>query len=468
MRVLLKWLEDRFGVIPIRENVLDRPVPKAPWYFGDGAALALLLVVLIVTGIIMALNYSASPDTAYESVRHLTEEQWLGWFIRALHYWAAGFMVVIIFLHMCRQILLGGYKFPREGTWLIGVLLFFAVLLMSYTGYLLRWDARALYGLKVSLHMLHNVPLVGEHLVVIAQGGTEVGARTLSRIFAIHVVIVPMLILFLVGWHLYLVILHGVTTNRERKQPVHTADEQRKLYQEQASSEQHGEKFHPGTSTKSGLMAVTICLIVIVVAFAAGPATLMTRADLVHRVFPAEEWWFWWYSGLIALLPPRIAPTVVVVLPIAIFIVLIALPFVDRGPRRGLLRRPVAIAVVLIVLIALIALTDHRRRSPWTAWPSTELPPIPENVTLAPEAREGHILFSQLGCNTCHSISGHGWQFGPDLARIPEVRSRAEMKEYILSPPDGIAMPSYEGRISEAELGHLLDFIHAAQAFPRE
>lgn len=468
MRTIKTWLADRFGVGVLYDRVLNRRVPKAPWYFGDGATLGLLFGVLVLTGVAMSINYSPAPDNAYQSVRHITETQRFGWFIRALHYWSAGFMVVIVVIHMCRQIILGGYKSPREATWLIGVLLLFAILIMSYTGYVLRWDARSLYGIKVGLHMLHNIPAIGEYVVLVVQGGNEIGSRTLARVYALHVVIGPALIAGLILWHLYLVILHGVTTASERSRPVASAEVQRDMYKQEAASEAGGERFHPGTTRKSGAMAMTVgCTVVLVAAFA-GPVPLETRATLVDRVFPAEEWWFWWYSGLIALMPPALAPALVVGLPLAAFILLVAAPFFDRGPKRGALKRPLALSVVVIVAICLLLLTDYRRRSPWTAWPSAEPPPIPEDVTLAPQAYDGRWLFQEYGCNTCHAVAGRGWGFGPDLARIPEVRSRVEMRDYILRPPEGIAMPAYEGYISEEDLERLLDFVHAAQTFPRE
>jgi ubiquinol-cytochrome c reductase cytochrome b subunit len=465
---LIQTAQERMGLAPLRREVLDRRVPKTPWYFGDGSALMMLLGVLIVTGMLMALNYSASPDTAYESVVDFTDHQRLGWFIRGLHYWAAGFMVVIIVAHMCRQILLGGYKPPREATWLFGVMLLFAVLAMSFTGYILRWDARAIYGVKVFFHMLHNVPAIGDMLVLMAQGGDEIGARTLSRFYAVHVVILPILILALVGWHLYLVILHGVTTRGERGRFIRTAEEQRKLYKEQADSEAQGETFHPYSTAKLSGVVLVVFIALLLTAILAGPPELLGRADLTRRVFPAEEWWFWWYSGLIALLPPAIAPAVMVLLPLLAFILLVSLPFIDRGPRRGLRRRPLAAALVLLVVVTLLALSDYRRRSPWTAWPAAELPPVPEGITLSPEADLGRQLFARFGCSTCHPVAGEGWAFGPDLARIPDARPRAEMVSFILQPPEGVAMPAYAGRISEEELERLLDYVHAAQAWPRE
>jgi len=207
----LGWVVDRFGLGPIWDHFLDRPVPKDPWYHGDGMALLTLLTVQVVTGVVLALTYSPSMSEAYESVYYITHRQTLGWFVRGLHYWSGGLMVVMVFIHFCRQILLGGYKAPREGTWLLGVLLLFAVLAMSFLGYVLRWDERGIAGLRVALAVLDRVPLIGDDLVLLLQGGPEITTLTLTRVFALHVIIVPLVMTFIVAWHVYLVVLHGTT-----------------------------------------------------------------------------------------------------------------------------------------------------------------------------------------------------------------------------------------------------------------
>jgi len=463
-----QWAVDRFGLDTIFRTTLDRRVPKSPWYYGDGATLTMLLSILVVTGAVMVLTYSPTPDTAYSSVAYITERQTLGWFIRALHYWSAGLMVVMLFFHLFRQILVAGYKFPREATWIFGALLFHAVIAMSFTGYLLRWDERSIHAVRVMLHMFNRVPLIGEDLTVFVQGGEEPGALLLTRIYAVHVVILPLVIAAMTGYHLYLVIHHGVTSNSEKEQTVHTSEKQRKLYKAESASEEGGEDFFPETMAKSGAMSFVVFVIVLALVFLAGPAPLYDEANLVQRSFPAEEWWFWWYSSLIALLPPWLAPSFVVLFPLLLLLAMLALPFIDRGPKRGMQRRPLAVAFVMLSVIALVGLSALRLRSPWTGWPSGEAPPVPEGVTLSAEAEEGRLLFAAYGCNSCHAVGGVGRSVAVDLARVPPKLSRQEYRAYILRPPTGIAMPAYEGRISEDEMEQLLDYVHAAQAFPRE
>lgn len=462
------WLVDRFGLQEIQSAALDRRVARTPWYYGDGATLVMLFSVLVATGAMMTLTYIPSPDSAYASVQHITERQPLGWFIRGLHYWSAGLMVVMLFVHLFRQILVGGYKPPREGTWLLGVFLFFGIIVMAFTGYVLRWDERAIYALRVSLHMFNNIPFIGDYIVIFVQGGDDPGAQTLTRIYSVHVIFMPLTLIALIGFHLYLVILHGVTSPREREQPIATAEEQKKIYKAEANSEERGETFYPETMAKSGAFAFIVFLLVAALALLIGPQQLDPPADLTTTAHPAEEWWFWWVSGLIAYLPPAVAPTFVVLFPIILFLTLVLLPFIDRSPFRGIRNRPWALVTVIVCIVAILYLSDMRRISPWTAWPREVLPAVPEGFELPPRAEQGRMLFARYGCNTCHAIAGDGPKVAPDLARIPFPFSRAEMRAYILNPPEGIAMPSYQGRLTEHDLERLIDFIHTAQAFPRK
>jgi mono/diheme cytochrome c family protein len=123
---------------------------------------------------------------------------------------------------------------------------------------------------------------------------------------------------------------------------------------------------------------------------------------------------------------------------------------------------------VMLSVIALFYLSDLRRRSPWTGWPDPEPPPVPEGVELTPDAEAGRQLFAQFGCNSCHPVAGHGRQFAIDLAWAGGALSLEEIREFVLSPPEGIAMPSYEGRLTQAQLELITEYVHVAQTFPRK
>ncbi|MBW3623193.1 MAG: cytochrome b N-terminal domain-containing protein [Armatimonadetes bacterium] len=464
-----QWAQDRFGLQLIQEKFLHRRVPKDPWYFGDGTTLTMLLAVLVATGTVMTLTYSPTPDGAYESVRYITHRQPLGWFVRGLHYWSAGLMVVMLFVHLFRQIAVGGYKPPREGTWLIGVVLFFSVITISFIGYTLRWDERAIYAVRVALTHFYRVPAIGDELVVLIQGGRELGALTLTRLYAVHVIFIPLLLMFAVGYHVYLVVLHGTTLSAETDEPIETAEEQKEEYKEHAHHPELGERFFPDTMARMGIMVSAVFLLAVALTVLAGPRHLDPEANLVRTAMPYEEWWFAWYSALIALLPPAVTPAFQVLFPIALFVTLVSLPFVDRGPNRGWRKRPYAVGIVVLLAFALVILSSLRISSPWTGWPSPEPPPVPEGAKgLSPEAETGRRLFARYGCNTCHAVAGHGPQVGPDLARTDARYSYTYLRNYISHPPDGVPMPSYADRLTEEELERLAAFVLVAQTFPRE
>lgn len=467
-RRLVDWIANRFGWRPFKDHVLERRVTKSPWYFGDGATMLLLLGVLVITGVAMMFTYTPHPDAAYLSVRYITEQQAFGWFVRGLHYWSAGLLMVMTLWHVLRQILIGGYKFPREGTWLVGVVLFVAIVVMAFTGYLLRWDERAIYAVRVALHIFSAVPLIGDDIVVLIQGASQPGARLLTRLYAIHVVVIPMILGFFVIWHLYLVILHGITSQRERQELTHTAEQQKRRYKKDAHDEEKGETFYPYTMAQSGLMALIVLALAVILVLILGPATLMPEANLTERSFPAEEWWWWWFSALVALLPSKIAPVFIVLFPLCILLAMTLLPLLDRSPERGYSRRPLALGFVIFTVLFIVGLSGLRLRSTWTGWPDGSPPEPPPGVALSTDAEHGRRLFAHYGCTSCHSVAGKGGRHvAVDLAQMEAPRSRDYLQRYIRRPPTGIAMPAYEGWAREEDIERLVDYVLAAQTFSR-
>ena len=460
-------IAERFGVFNIYYAALRRRVPKSPWYLSDGATLTLFLAVQITTGVILTLYYTDAPEYAYDSIVYITNSVPLGWLVRALHYWSAGLMVVTLIVHVFRHLVLGGYKAPREGTWTIGVFLFFLVWMMSLTGYVLRWDERALYAARVALSIFQFVPFIGTELVILVQGGVDIGSTTLSRFFSAHVWLFPLILIGFTGYHLYLVVIHGVTHKEEWRGNIKSAKEHKKIYKEVAESEEGGEWFYPDTMVVSGTIAFAIFCGSFILALVLGPAEMYPEANLTDRSFPVEEWWFAWYSSLSALLPPWLAPVFHVAGPLLVFVGMLSLPLVDRGPNRGVIRRPFWTAFVVLNVIVLFWLSDLRIRSPWTAWPQPDPPPVPAEINLTEDAQRGRVLFSRYGCTSCHAIASYGRVVGPDLARIDSRLSPSELYNYILRPPDTVPMPGYEGRISDMDLEKIVTFVLVTQTFSR-
>src|SRR5689334_8684634 len=216
MRIMIgkigEWFDRRLQLAaPVRE-MAEHPVPRntASWWYVFGSAALVVFILQLVTGILLALIYVPSAAEAWSSLQALNHDVALGWFIRALHGWGSNFMVAVVLIHMCQVILFGAYKFPRELTWIIGVFLLLLTLGMAFTGQVLRFDQDAYWGLGIGVSIVARVPLAGGMLVPMLLGGPIIGGDTLSRFFAIHVFVIPGLLIALVSLHLLLVLKLGV------------------------------------------------------------------------------------------------------------------------------------------------------------------------------------------------------------------------------------------------------------------
>jgi quinol-cytochrome oxidoreductase complex cytochrome b subunit len=206
------WLEERTGVSPFLRFALFRHVPKGTnWYYTLGSATMFAFLSQAVTGVFLAMYYEPDPSRAYASAQHITNEVFLGELVRGMHRWGSTVMIILIFLHMGRTFVFGAYKYPRELNWIIGVVLIVLTLIMGLTGYLLPFDQRSFFATVVGVNINASGPIVGPYLADFMRGGAEFGATTLSRFYALHMLLVPGLIAALIGAHLYLVAKLGTT-----------------------------------------------------------------------------------------------------------------------------------------------------------------------------------------------------------------------------------------------------------------
>lgn len=194
-----------------QKNVLDHPVPpRINFTYCFGGVTFLLYALLAVTGITMLFFYVPSVDHAFSTVEFITFDLPMGNFIRGIHHWSANLMIVFIFFHMLRVFVYGAYKNPREFNWITGVVLFGIVLGFGFTGYLLPWDQKAYWATKVGVLMPESLPVIGGFLTKFLMGGDEIGALTLSRFFALHVAVLPIITAaFLVG-HFWMIRKLGI------------------------------------------------------------------------------------------------------------------------------------------------------------------------------------------------------------------------------------------------------------------
>ncbi len=205
------WFDERLGLTTIYNTTLDRKVPKVNWWFTLGSASLFLFLLQGATGILLSIYYVPSPDHAYDSIQYIMTGVSFGWLIRGIHHWGASLMVLTVFLHMLRTFFYGAYKYPREFTWVTGVILLICTLGMGFTGYLLPWNQRAYWATTVGTSIAETVPWIGPFINQVLRGGTDLSAVTLARFFSMHIWWFPAIIAALIGTHLYMVIRLGIS-----------------------------------------------------------------------------------------------------------------------------------------------------------------------------------------------------------------------------------------------------------------
>src|SRR3954464_11537412 len=207
------WVDERTSLSGGLRWLMFRKVPKGTnWFYTLGSATMFAFLSQAVTGVFLAMYYI--PDAAggaYESMRHVNNDVFLGEFVHGMHKWGSTVMVILVFLHMARTFFFGAYKYPRELNWVIGVVLLILTMAMSFTGYLLPFDQRSYWATIVGVNINGTGALIGPYLSDFLRAGPDFGATTLSRFYAIHMMLIPGAIAALIGAHLYLVAKLGTT-----------------------------------------------------------------------------------------------------------------------------------------------------------------------------------------------------------------------------------------------------------------
>ena len=223
MSRVYSWIDERADLTRTFSPLLFRKIPKGVgWWYTFGSATLFVFVLQVVTGMFLAMYYSPSPDHAYDSVSYISNDAAMGSFVRGLHHWGASAMVVLVVLHMVRIVIMGAYKYPRELTWIVGVFLFLLTMGFGFTGYLLPWDEKAYWATTVGTNMAGTVPFIGDWLLKLLRGGADLGAVTLTRFYAMHVLLLPALIGTFIAAHLFLVVKLGISAppEKEREDPL--------------------------------------------------------------------------------------------------------------------------------------------------------------------------------------------------------------------------------------------------------
>jgi ubiquinol-cytochrome c reductase cytochrome b subunit len=456
LKNLLQWLNDRTGLGELIGPLAVHPVPPgARWKYVFGSATLAAFVLQVVTGIGLAMTYVSSTGGAYQSLQYITGKEPLGAVLRGMHYWGATAMVVMVGIHFLRVFLTGSYKFPRELNWISGVLLLGLTMALAFSGQILRWDQNAVWSLVVGAEQAGRVPLIGTWIAHFIMGGDVVGAYTLSRVFSVHVFVLPILLAALVGLHLHLLLRNGVSEPPEAGRPVDPAT-YRSQYHEMLRKE--GIPFWPEAAWRDSVFALVVTLGVLLLACIAGPASLDNPPDpSLINALPRPDWYFWWYFSMLALLPHSLENYVMTLVPLLAGVILICVPLASNRGERHLERRPLAVGVVVFIIAVIAALTLAGWEENWS--PRFDASPLTADIIGASSGPvyEGGRVFNEKGCLYCHAIDGHGGKRGPDLTWVADRLTLDQMTLRILN--GAYNMPVYGGILTSTETGNLLDFL---------
>jgi ubiquinol-cytochrome c reductase cytochrome b subunit len=409
----------------------------------------------VATGIGLALLYQPSSSEAFRSLQYITYKATMGRTLRGIHYFGASGMIAMVGIHMMRTYLTAAYKYPREMSWISGVLLLVLTLGMGFTGQLLRWDDNGIWSAVVAAEQLGRIPLVGKGLARLLLGGDTLGGQSLSRFFSYHVFLIPALIFMITGFHLWLVVRNGISEPPKAGRLIDPAT-YRQWYRNMLRNS--GVPFWPYAAWRDVLFGSLTIIAIVVLAVVFGPPAITKPPDPSNVITsPQPDWYLLWIYALFALIPPAIESYVMFLAPILIFFLLFALPFLSNKGERSPIKRPWAVAGSFFVVTMIASLLVVGTRANWSpdfkarGLTKTKLP---ASDTLA---LSGSVLFQEKACLYCHRINGEGGKVGPDLSHVANRLNETQM---IIRIANGASnMPAYGSSLSKDELNKLVKFL---------
>lgn len=460
------FIEDRTGLRASFSAVTDIAVEGGPhWRHAFGAALGALFVIQCLTGTALMLHYAPSVDAAWASVFFIQHKVAGGWFVRGLHAYAANAMVIVVGIHLIHVVLAGAYKKPREFSWWI-MLAFMGLLLgLIITGYRLPWDQRTYWALKVEANITGAMPVVGDTLNRLIAGGAELGQATITRLYALHVVVLPALTVMLLVFNDRLLRRYGLA----------------------APTPAHAKKQDAGTFT--GQLVLNLCIVALLLVGLAvltaltGGETLDAPAE-PDRFYPARpEWFLLPLYKFRMLLPPAMELIATAVVPAVGGLFLFALPLIDRGPDKSIRKRLLFVAPVLfgaLCMVALVALSmkldaddgEHQAQlaeAQRRAERSVELAKqgVPPDGPVAMLNRDpmtrGRDIYRQY-CNGCHVMDDEGERKSPDhdgfgsRAWILSILREPQGEHNFGQVDHSTDMPS-QSKLGDASLAAITEFV---------
>jgi ubiquinol-cytochrome c reductase cytochrome b subunit len=338
-----EWLDERTGYRALLKHALDEPVlGGASMAYVFGSVLLFVLLLQLTTGVLLAFYYAPSATDAWASVANIQDGVTMGWLVRGLHHHGASAMVIVAGLHMLQTAVWGAYKRPRELNWIVGVLMFGLIMAFALTGYLLPWDQTGYWATKVATGIAGSSPMIGDQLKQAVQGGNEYGNLTITRFFALHVFVLPAMMLGLVGIHLALFRKHGVTPSWRKSK---------------SELERDVQPFWPDQLFRDFVaMAIAFAAILAYTVHEHG-APLDGPADPSIGFDARPEWYFRPLFQLLKYFSGDAERIVALGAPVVIGGFLLALPFADRKPSRAPAARPIVMALLAVGGLGVASLT---------------------------------------------------------------------------------------------------------------
>jgi quinol-cytochrome oxidoreductase complex cytochrome b subunit len=421
--------------------------PQTGWSATLGSLCLLLFGLMAFTGIFLAMFYNPSPDKAYQSIDYIMRDVPLGAILRGLHHWGAGAMVLVVFLHLMSTFFSGSYKTPRELTWAVGVFLFLITLGLGFTGYLLPWDMKAYWATVVSSNIPRELPLIGDFVTGLMLGGQTMSGLTLTRFYALHTLLLPALLAGCAMFHIYLVRLHGLAGDEDQAEQPDRGEVSAPPY-----------RFFPEHTLRSSVVFFVVLLVLLGLSVFAGIPREEIAGTVIDSYLPRPEWYFMWLFQLLTFFPGAWETVGSLAIPFIVVALLFALPFLSQARLRSLANRPLATAVGVMAVIAIIYLSLMGFAG---TLPYGGIITVPQRTLTANEVR-GLSLYADRECAYCHQILGRGGhRTGPDLSNIVAKGRDAGYLVKFLKDPQAVSstsiMPKYD--LPDLDLRDLAAFI---------
>ena len=375
-QAIYDWLDERYPLSEFLNRLLSDPVPRRfAWLYTFGGTIVLLTIIQITTGIFLLFHYVPDWNDAYSSIQAIDHTILFGNWVRGYHYWNGYMLVFLVGIHMARTYFSSAYKRPRELTWVVGVFLFILMTATAYTGACLRMDQTGFYTFMVGEHIMGWTPILGLWLKEIWLGSDRINPASLTRTFALHIWVLPALLLGLIFIHVLFVVLqgqYGSWLNYRKRRGEHLADtltmqgdeftsyvkaqqEVRRPESRKREIPDDTDYFFPQHSFREGVVTLVCFLVVVLLTLTAYPHLDPPANGATGTFVPLPEWFMLPADQMLPYLPGWMAPLLPVIFTVFIGY-LILLPFVDRHPSTNIFKRPVALATGIIVAFSIFIL----------------------------------------------------------------------------------------------------------------